>query len=120
MLKLFECSSSPEEFQEYCQTRIYQEIWLTALLEEISIEMDYLSSALNISPEGKESEPAIPQGSILDFIDSMSLEAIESRQIRTTPEELQQRYQKIKYYRVWLKYSLMRIQRDIKVTSEYL
>lgn len=112
----FQCSTTLVELEEHLKLRGYQEVWMRALLDETNFELDKLSKILVI-PHEQEEFYHIPQGSILDFLDSISQESLESQKERKTPEELQDRYQKLIYHRTWLQDLLQKISRDIQATK---
>ncbi|MGL5083577.1 MAG: hypothetical protein ACRC8A_19010 [Microcoleaceae cyanobacterium] len=112
----FQCSTMPLEFEEHLRLRNYQETWIQALFEETKFELEQLSRIpeMTLIPE----EPwEIPQGSFLEFLDSMSQETIESQKERKTLAELQERYQKLLYHRVWLNRLLQQVHRDVKAAT---
>lgn len=117
----FQCSTTLVELEEHLKLRHYQEVWMRALLDETNFELQELSEIL-VDPNEQEEFYHIPQGSILDFLDSISQEALESQKERKTPEELQLRYQKLIYHRTWLQDLLQKISWDIqavKIVSNY-
>lgn len=112
----FQCSTTLVELEEHLKLRGYQEVWMRALLDETNFELQQLSEILVI-PNEQEKFSDIPQGSILDFLDSISQEALEFQKERKTPEELQVRYQKLIYHRTWLQDLLRKISWDIQATK---
>lgn len=108
----FQCSTTSMELEEHLKLKHYQEIWLQALLDETNFELQQLSGISGVIDEQDEF-CHIPQGSMLDFLDSMSTEVFESQRERKTQEEFQARCQKLIYHRAWLQDLLQRIRRDL-------
>jgi hypothetical protein len=114
-MKLVECSSSEQEFKEYLQLRMYQHSWLQAILDEIIIELESLRTLLGIA---EETDQYHPEGIILDFLDRISFEAVESKKNYITLQEKQERYEQLRYYKIWIKYLLKQIKLDIRVVKK--
>lgn len=118
----YHCSTSNTEFFEYIPMRRYQATWLKALLDETCLELSRLQDVVESPVPDTEPQEwlAQTQGDMLVFFDSMSREAVEAEKERTTPEELQARYDRLLYHRAWLYTLLVQLERDIQASSNVL